>query len=289
MKPMRDRWWYARLAGPFLFFSCANPVPVPAQQEDAGQEGLGVELLEAPSQPTGIGSEIYADADAILVIEEVGNAVWAVAGEDPATAREILKTSLEKVAALRKRNEGADRLPITVTAEVVNTAPHELGEIHARRGQALRAIRAGRLPEARQHLSDLVSELRVSTTNVSLGEWKSGMSRAADMIAANRGEDACNTLAETFANMTEESAVRPLPLALAEKELNLAIAAGGNRETARSRLEEARFQLRRAEALGYTGEANGYGELKSSIRSAERSLRASKGHQISNNNEHHHP
>ncbi len=259
-----------------LLFSCVNTTP-PEARADGGLD-YDVEVLEAPSGPTGFGSEMYADAEAMLLIGEIEKVVLAVAEENPGRAREILKSSLEKLAALRRRNEGSDVLPITVAAEVMNTAPGGLPEIKALRGQAQEAMRAGRLPEARKHLSCLVSELRVSTTSVSLEAWASGMNRADGLIAANRGEEACEILAVTFENVTEETAIRPLPIALAEKELDLAATDGrANVDVARSRLAEAALQLKRAEELGYTGPETGYKELKASLRSARKNLKSAAG------------
>lgn len=246
-----------------------------ASPEPDSPFALSVELGEGTAGKGQAMSESYSNEDAIKVLEQVDAAVLAMAEGKPERARDLLGSSGKKLVKLRADNEGEDLLVILISAEMFNTAPHDLAAIQGLRGQAAKAFRSGDLPTARVHLSKLMSEVHVSTVSISLRRWDGALRQAEELVSSGRYQDAGDELAAGFGDMEEERAMKALPLVLAGHELGDA-RRSADPATVRAGLEAARYQLRRAEALGYTGKETGYGEIKAALRAAER--QSKRGH-----------
>jgi hypothetical protein len=189
------------------------------------------------------------------------SALYALEKKESLKALIILQAMSEKLAALAAKNT-----PLTLVPAEVNTTIADFNgdidtvkkTIHSADG----LLGSGKIQAARQLLAELVSEIRVSSTNISLNVFSEAFKNAALFIKAGKFDTATNTLNDALNSVITITEIIPLPLLGAEQLLahaaELSHKADLSNEQNRQRLlnavEAAKDKLGVALLLGYGSE-----------------------------------
>jgi len=126
------------------------------------------------------------------------------------------------------------------------------------RKQALDAMDAGRLQEARRLLKNLASETVVGVTNIPLATYPDAIKAAVKFIDQNQNENAKRVLQAALSTQVVTETIIPLPVVRAEESLKTAESLAEKKDRSKedndrlkASMDEANRQLEFAQALGY--------------------------------------
>lgn len=166
-----------------------------------------------------------------------------------------LEITTGKLSLLIARYPDLRMLPISSEAVVVDFQ----GDIQTIRklvGEARTALEEGRVQAARTILMNLASELKIITTNLPLAVYPEALKKVAPLIDRGEIEKAKQALITALNTLVVTETIIPLPILRAQAMVEQAakLAKEKKKEKALRFLENAKYQLQRAETLGY-GEA----------------------------------
>ena len=212
-------------------------------------------------------------AEALTAVTETRKAVAALAEEDSAAALEALERAAGKLEILLARRPELGLVPLDATVEIVNTAA-DLQTIERLTKEVEELVEDGHMQAARRLLEDLVSELRVTTVSLPLATYPDAIRLAARSIEEGDTTAAQQALAAALSTLVIEERAVPLPLIDAEAMVEgaEALAARDERGLAVAMLADARYQLRRAEALGYGRRDREFSDLEETIEQLEEQI-----------------
>jgi len=214
------------------------------------------------------------DQEAVAAIDETRDVVRAIADNRIVDALAGIERATAKINVLLARYPAAAMIPVTVEVNVIDLAPVDRKSI----SNIVTAVNAAILeldfPSARVLLHGLTSELRVRTYNLPLATYPSALRDAARLIDQQKNKEASDVLTTALNTLTVVDRVDPLPLLIAQKEINKAEnLADKDKDTALKLLADSRMQLERATALGYAGKDPEYDALNKSISDLEKQLK----------------
>jgi tetratricopeptide (TPR) repeat protein len=195
--------------------------------------------------------------EAVAAIGETENALAALEESKPDDALAALERATGKLELILAREPGLALAPVDVhltTRDVYAT----LEAIEEAREEAEELLDDGEVQRARSLLAGLVSEFVVSVTNLPLGSYPEAIKAVTPLIDKGETDKAKDALRTALATLVVTHHVTPLPVVRAEEILKSARELSEKKERTdkenkdlRGYIENARYQLKMAEALGY--------------------------------------
>ena len=198
--------------------------------------------------------------EASQIESDTQKAIVALDNKDPKDALVILKGVSGKLDNLLAKNPGLDLLPASVETDVFDFIGDKQ-TIAKAIDEAGGVLKQGKLQDARQILSGLASEIRVSTTSIPLGTFPSAIKKVIPLIESGKRDQAAADLNAVLDTLVVTTEIMPLPVLRAEELLTVAAEFEHRDDLSKeqNRAEIARFtdaakdQLELAQLLGYGG------------------------------------
>lgn len=235
------------------------------------------EDLEAAKQDAISVAERRLDQEAISAIEETKTAISAISESKPQDAIAALERATGKLDILLARDPDLALIPVSSVVEIIDIAPVNEDLIEKTRNRIQSAIDAEDLPEARELLNNLISEVRTTTFNLPLATYPEAMKEAARLLDLGKSDAAKLVLQTALSTLvgTEES--RPISVINARTAaIGAAAVAEVDKQDALRLLAQTREQLQRSKALGYAKVDRSYQDVERTINSLERQLKVGK-------------
>ncbi len=172
-------------------------------------------------------------------------------------AEDLLAKVTGKLDLLMAKDPAMTLLPVAVSEKKLDVIVDK-ETIKSILFDANKALKAGRVQEARYLLKDLASEIVISTTSIPLATYPEAIKSIAPLIDAGKIDEAKATLEATLNSLVVSQQVIALPILRASLMLKQAekLAEKKKRHKEESQeltllLKEAKYQLEMAELLGY--------------------------------------
>ncbi len=182
-----------------------------------------------------------------------------------------------KLALLLARYPELGLIPIDSEAIVIDFTG-DLEAIEETVEEAEDLLDDGKVQDARALLSPLASEIRFTTTNLPLAIYPDVMKKVAPLIDAGKIKQAKETLMEALSTLVVTESVIPLPLLRAEamvrKASDLVHEKNPKMDEILRILENSKYQLQVAQALGYGDIKKDYKPLYQQIEQLEKKVKA---------------
>ncbi|MCU1253500.1 MAG: hypothetical protein JWQ49_6529 [Edaphobacter sp.] len=216
------------------------------------------------------------DKDAIAAIEQTMKAIESIAAGKTDDALKAIEEATGKLNVVLARNPELALIPVSVEAQIIDTAPRDIDDIEKLADAVDAAILVDDFPTARALLGGLRSELCVRTYHLPLAIYPTALQEAARLLDKDSEAAAIALLAALNALVTVDQ-VTPLSLLIAQEAINQAhTLAQNDKNAAQKVLETAEFELNRAMALGYAGQDPEYKALKDDISNLKKQLKGSE-------------
>lgn len=219
--------------------------------------------------------------EAVSAVTETKEALHALEKKKPKEALANLERASGKLNIVLARDPELSLVPVDVGVKVydVDTGPEA---IENAKTVAKEFLDEGEVQKARLLLRNLASEIVISVVSLPLKTYPGALSAAAPMIDQGRFDEAKAALQSALNTLVVTDHVIALPLARTEEKLTkaeqLSEKEGRSEEdnkTLQQLLNEAREQLKLAEALGY-GSKKEYKEFHAEIDDIERRTKGGK-------------
>ncbi len=269
-----------------LSVSCTN-AETQVDRVEANKESVAVpDTLKLPQDT--VRKRIQADIDTVLLHQRsklIREAVEVIAQTQALilqldsihqeNAERIIAELIGKIEILTAAHPELSLLPIDVHSRV-NEVITDIHAIKGIVGEAEKAMDKGYYQVARTLLNDLASEIVISTVNLPLATYPQGLKEAAVLIRQKRLAEASDLLKKMLNTLVITEQIIPLPVMRAQQyvieALALDLAKAADREEIIKLLDNADYQLKLAEALGYGKRTKDYKDLYKAIHDIKRSI-----------------
>ncbi len=191
-------------------------------------------------------------------------------------AENQLYTLIGKMETLITANPDLGLIPVDVKVRVVDLIS-DINAINQIAKDAKAAVKKGYYQDARRILSQLASEEIISTYYIPLATYPAGLKAAAALIKAGKVEEAKSALVELLGTVAIQETVFPRPVLLAEQYVLEAskqnLDDDKQRQEAMLLLDNADYQLKLADALGYGRKSKDFASLAAEIKELKRIIR----------------
>jgi len=190
-------------------------------------------------------------------------------------AKDSIKKAIAELSDVLNRPNAPYLLPVDINIEAYEFT----GDINTVKNAVLKAkilVADNKLPQARALLNTLRDEIVIKTTNLPLATYPAALNLALKYINEGKIKEAKDVLAMALSTLVEVDTIIPIPLVKAQA---LVIQASKivkkDKKEAIKMLEEAKYQLKLAEVLGYTSTSSTtYKELRKAIEKLEKEIKA---------------
>ncbi|WP_457609814.1 YfdX family protein [Lutibacter sp.] len=218
--------------------------------------------------------------EAIQTIVKTQSAVQLLANKNVSKATKQLKEVSSEIESIVKKYPKLDLLPIDVNVKT-NDLITDISTVKQVTKDAEKALKNEQLQEARALLSKLSSEINITTVNVPLVTYPREIKRALKLIDQGKISEAETVLVTTLNALVIEENKLPIPMLHAEVLIDEAMARHLEDRTENSAivinlLENADYQLKLAEVLGYGNKDKMYKELRNDIKLLKKSANSDK-------------
>lgn len=215
------------------------------------------------------------DQDAISAIQDTSKAIDDIAANKTKDALADIEMATGKINILLARNPSSALIPVAAEVDLIDTAPHDEATLNQFIGASIKAVDAKDFPTGRLLLRMLMSEIRITTSNLPLASYPNALKDAARSLDQGKTSDASSTLLTALNTLVIVEQVIPLPVIVARTAIN---DAEGKSKTdkagAQTLLELARNELNRGKELGYSFHVPAYASLDSEISNLEKQVKA---------------
>ena len=212
--------------------------------------------------------------DAVLATRA---ALAALEKGDSKEALAHLEIANGKLALLLARYPDLGLIPVDSEAIVIDYKG-DLKSIEKTVEEAEDLLDDGKVQEARALLSPLASEIRITTTNLPLAIYSEAMKKVAPLVDAGKIKEAKAALVEALSTLVVTDSVIPLPLmraeAMVKKASELAQGKNPDKDEINRLLDNAKYQLRLTQALGYGDIKKDYEPLYDQIEALSKKVSA---------------
>jgi ribosomal protein S7 len=212
-----------------------------------------------------------APIEALEAIAGTQNALIALQNNDTGKAMAVLQDVSGKLDVLLAKYPGLTLIPANIEADVddFDGDPKEVDKIV---DEAARLLKDHKVQDARSILSDLVSEMRITTTSIPLGTFPAAIKDAVKLIDQGKKDEAEDALYDVLNLLVKTVEIIPLPVLKAEALVTAASElehkSDLTQEASRSEIlkltDAAKEKLKLAEMLGYGDKAD-YKQLYEAI------------------------
>jgi len=165
-------------------------------------------------------------------------------------------------------------IPIDSSVEVVEF-PGSVKDIEIALITVKALLKENKIQEARRVLNKLRSEIVLKTINLPLASYPAALKLAAKFLHENRVDEANNVLNQALLTFVEADIITPIPLLKAQFLVEEAKKiAKKDKKKALEYLKDAKYSLKKAEALGYKSESDTtYKTLEEAIEKIEKEVK----------------
>ncbi len=265
------------------------PTDIAAAQDQNTQTPV-VKTTQSPDQAVQqVSDAVQAKIvqSAVEALTQTGAALKALQDKDTDKALEALAGAIGKLELVTSADPDLSLVPVDVNERLYDLYA-DAKIVDAVREDAIKFLREGNVPAARQLLSNLASELVVETTSIPLGFYPDSLKQVVQLVRDNKVDEAVTALKATLDTLVVNTVAIPLPT------IRAGIAVDAARELADSDqklsdeqigqvnalLDEARDQLRLSVALGYA-ERGSLKPLHQDIEQVRRLVKTGKKGELS--------
>ncbi len=224
--------------------------PEPKLSPQKVQEQINREIQEALA-----GANDSIKGEAVMVIAETHNAIRDLLDSNNTAAIKAIESALGKAEVITTANPRMEFVPVVADVNVRDLVT-DMETLKKAKDNIEDLTDKGYLQNARQLLDVMVSEISITTSNLPLGTYPAALKAAVELTRQNKAADAALLLNAALNTIVVIGRSIPLPLVRAELMLATAdslIASANNtgEEEINSLLDNADYQIRFAEELGY--------------------------------------
>lgn len=221
--------------------------------------------------------------EAFGAIDETQNALAALEEDNTDKALKALEKVIGKLELILAREPALSLIPIDAGAETINTAS-DIDTVKKMKSEVKSLINKGNLPEARVLLNLLASEVRVKTVYLPIKTYPIAIKEAVRLIDDNKIDEAKQAISAVLATMVITERSIPIPVLntqvlvkeasdIIKEEKDPSKLKKEKKDEALKMLEDARYQLRLGEELGYGKKSKEFAELQKDIDEIENNIR----------------
>ncbi len=213
--------------------------------------------------------------DALSMIEETQNTVKLLNDNKTKEAQSKLYELIGRMETLVAANPGLDLIPVGANSHI-NELITDINVIRGITDAAKTAAKKGYYQEAKKLLNGLASEEIIATYYLPFASYPEGLKLAAVLTKEGKTELAKSTILELLNTIVIEELTIPLPVLKAEQYVLEASSLNStdDKDEILLLLDNADYQLKLAEALGYGKRNKDYGDLAKSIKSLKKDIKA---------------
>ncbi len=206
---------------------------------------------------------------ALEILAETQKAVDLIAKAKNKEAEDLLAKIVGQLEVLMAKDPKLALIPVDVNYETRDLIA-DIPAVYAAVESAQKAMDDGYYQLARQILNDLASEIVVKTTYLPLATYPDAIKLAVNLMSQGKKDEASAVLVNALNTLLVTDSHIPLPVLRAEEYIKAAAVAMESKDenkgkTAVNYLENADYQLKLAEALGYGKRDKEYKELADAI------------------------
>ena len=206
---------------------------------------------------------------ALEILAETQKAVDLIAKAKNKEAEDLLAKIVGQLEVLMAKDPKLALIPVDVNYETRDLIA-DIPAVYAAVESAQKAMDDGYYQQARQILNDLASEIVVKTTYLPLATYPDAIKLAVNLMSQGKKDEASAVLVNALNTLLVTDSHIPLPVLRAEEYIKAAAVAMESKDenkekTAVNYLENADYQLKLAEALGYGKRDKEYKELADAI------------------------
>jgi hypothetical protein len=213
--------------------------------------------------------------DAVKIIAYTEEAIKHILDSNYTEATAKLEDAIGKAAVMTAARPDLSFFPLDVQITTRDLIA-DIDALKEIRKEADHLTDKGYLQAARHLLKDLASELEITTPMLPVATYPNALSMAAKALSDNKPDEALIILNTALSTVFVETKYVPLPLIRAERILEevSALLEEEDRDTdINTLLENAEYQIRFAEALGYGKKDKEFEELYSAIEEIKQELK----------------
>jgi len=215
--------------------------------------------------------------EAVKAIKYTQDALIYLDNKKTDKAKESLKKAIGELAAVLNSPKAPYLLPVDIQIDAYHFVGSE-AKIKELVSKLKKLVNENKLPQAREIINSLRSEVVIRTVNLPLATYPAALNLALKYINMGKIKEAKDVLAMALSTLVEVDNIIPIPLIKAQalvEEASKIIKK--DKKQALKYLAEAKNQLVIAEALGYTSRSDTtYKMLKDAITKLESEIH--KGH-----------
>jgi hypothetical protein len=216
--------------------------------------------------------------EAIGAVVETQNAIKSLTNKTKEKAIKQLQSALDKIEKVNTRFTEIELLPINISVSQ-NVLITDINTITQITKDAEKALKNKQLQEARELLSGLSSEIDITTVNVPLVTYSDAIKETIKLIEKNRLDAAKYNLIATLNNLVIVKDIIPVPVLNAEVFIDEASRlqledSKDNKGEILKLLDNAAYQLKLAEVLGYGKKDKTYKLLINDIKSIKKAVKS---------------
>jgi tetratricopeptide (TPR) repeat protein len=212
--------------------------------------------------------------EAVKAIQYTQDALVYLNGKNVKNAKESIKKAIGELSDLLNKPNTPYLLPVDVQIEAYQFNS-DVKDISKLVNEAKILVAANKLPEAREVLNSLRSEIEIKTINLPIATYPAALNLALKYINENKIKEAKDVLAMALSTLVETKTIIPIPLIKAQALIaNAKEIIKKDKNQALKYLDEAKHQLVLAENLGYTSTSDTtYKMLKDEITKLEKEIK----------------
>jgi tetratricopeptide (TPR) repeat protein len=220
-------------------------------------------------------------SEAVKAIQYTQDALVYLNGKNVKNAKESIKKAIGELSDLLNKPNTPYLLPVDVQIEAYQFNS-DVKNISKLVNEAKILVAENKLPEAREVLNSLRSEIEIKTINLPIATYPAALNLALKYINENKIKEAKDVLAMALSTLVETKTIIPIPLIKAQALIaNAKEIIKKDKNQALKYLDEAKHQLVLAENLGYTSTSDTtYKMLKDEITKLEKEIK--KGNKTGN-------
>ena len=213
--------------------------------------------------------------EAVAVVTQTNNAISDLQGKHIKKAEEALRTAMENTKVLLKKNPNVVLFPVDESVSIhdlVTTIP----QINKTIKTVKTLIAKGEYQEAAGLLNNLKSEMTISTVNLPIGNYPDGLKQAIKLLAKNKTNQAEQLLTGMMNSLVVNQVAIPLPILRAQvmmAESKMFFNKKEDKSKVVNLLENADYQLKLAQALGYGNFDKEYTTISKEIAQVKESVK----------------
>lgn len=244
----------------------SSPLNAEENKTTSKSRNLTESSVSDPNEITKVEEEVSQKREkivkeAVAAIEETKKALTALENNKKQDALNALEKSVGKLEIVLERDPDL-AFAVIDTKIAIHDLYSSLKGIEQAKKQVESYLEDDEIQKARDILKDMASEVVISAISIPLGTYPEAIKDVVPLIDAGKTNKAKTALHTALNSVIVTNYIIPLPFIRAEESLNLAESLTEKKDRTEKEntsltvlLEDARFQLKMAAALGYGNEA----------------------------------